>query len=112
MPRDERLDFKDAIDYAYVRGREGSEIFLDAQTLRHFPQAPRQYAPHVVRFELLLAAACTECGTILHGYCLEPNSGILVLQRAGAPLQAFMRRVCRRDSRSLRAAPLPAPPCV
>jgi len=103
MPRYERLDFKDAIHYTSVRGREGSEIFFDAQTLRRFPQAPRQYAPHVVRFELLLAEACMECGAILHGYCLEPNSGILVLQRADAELQAFMRRLCGRYSRYLRA---------
>jgi hypothetical protein len=103
MPRNERLDFQGAIHYVRVRGRDGSEIFFDAQTLRRFPQAPRQYAPHVHRFEHLLAAACTECGTALHGYCLEPNSGILVLQRAGVPLQAFMQRLCSLYSRYLRA---------
>jgi REP-associated tyrosine transposase len=103
MPRHERLNIKDAIHYAHVRGRKGSDIFFDPHTLRRFPQAPRQYAPHVVRFELLLAAACTECGTILHGYCLEPNSGTLVLQTGGASLQAFMQRLCSRYSRYLRA---------
>ncbi len=103
MPRHERLNFKDAIHYAHVRGRKGSDIFFDPHTFRRFPQAPRQYAPHVLRFELLLAAACTECGTILHGYCLEPNSGILVLQTGGASLQAFMQRLCGRYSRYLRA---------
>jgi hypothetical protein len=103
MPRHERLDFKDAIHYVCVRGREGSAIFFDVQTLKRFPQAPRQYAPHVVRFELLLAEACTECGVKLHGYCLEPNSGILVLQRTGAPLQALMRRLGGGYSRYLRA---------
>src|SRR4030088_2758715 len=81
MPRRGRLDFRNAIHYVTVRGRNGSEIFFDALTLRRFPQAPRQFAPHVARFELLVAAACTECGAILHGYCVEPNSGILVLQR-------------------------------
>jgi putative transposase len=104
MPRHERLDFRDAIHYVHVRGRNGSEIFFDPNTFRRFPQAPRQYAPHVLRFELLLARACTECGTILHGYCVESNSSILVLQRAGATLQAFMQRVCGRYSRYLRAA--------
>jgi hypothetical protein len=103
MPRHERLDFKDAIHYATVRGRDGSAIFFDAQILRRFPHAPRQYAPYVVRFERLLADACAECGAILHGYCLEPNSGILVVQRGGAPLQAFMRRLCGRYARYLRA---------
>jgi putative transposase len=103
MPRHERLDFKDAIHYASVRGRGGSQIFFDADTFRHFPHTPRQYAPRVLRFELLLAEACMECGAILHGYCLEPNSGILVVQRAGAPLQALMQRLCGRYSRYLRA---------
>jgi putative transposase len=103
MPRLERLEFKDAIHYVHMRGGNGSEIFFDAHTFRRFPQAPRHHAPHVVRFELLLAAACTECGTFLHGYCLEPNSGILVLQTAGASLQGFMQRLCNRYSRYLRA---------
>jgi hypothetical protein len=103
MPRHERLDFKDAIHCVRVRGRNGSQIFFDAHTFRRFPQASREYAPFVVRFELLLATACTECGTILHGYCLEPNSGILVLQRAGVPIQGCMQRLCGRFSRYLRA---------
>jgi putative transposase len=103
MPRHERLDFKDAIHYVRVRGRNELQIFFDAHTFRRFPHVPRQYAPYVLRFEVFLAAACTECGTILHGYCLEPNSGILVLQTAGASLQAFMQRLCGRYSRYLRA---------
>jgi hypothetical protein len=102
MPRHQRLDFKGAIHQVRVRGRNGSQIFFDAHTIRRFPQAPRQYAPHVSRFELLLADACAECGTILHGYCLEPNSGILVLQAAGASLQSFMQRLCGRYSQYLR----------
>jgi putative transposase len=103
MPRLERLEFKDAIHYVRVRGRTGADIFFDPHTFRRFPKAPRQYAPHVQRFELLLAAACEECGTILHGYCLEPNSGILVLQTTGISLQAFMQRLSNRYSRYLRA---------
>jgi putative transposase len=106
MPRHERINFKDAIHYAHVRGRKGSDVFFDPHILRRFPQAPHQYAPHVVRFELQLASACTECGTILHGYCLEPNSGTLVLQTGGASLQAFMQRLLSRYSRYLRAAGL------
>jgi REP-associated tyrosine transposase len=103
MPRHERLDFKDAIHYARVRGRDGSAIFFDADILRRFPEAPRQCAAHVQKFELLLADACTVYGAVLHAYCVEPNSGILVLQRAGAPLHALMRRLCGRYSRYLRA---------
>ena len=103
MPRLERLEFKDAIHYVRVRGRTGADIFFDPHAFRRFPHAPRQYAPHVQRFELLLAAACTECGAILHGYCLEPNLSILVLQTAGTSLQSLMQRLCSRYSRYLRA---------
>jgi len=103
MPRLERLEFKDAIHYVRVRGRTGVDIFFDPHAFRRFPHAPRQYAPHVQRFELLLAAACTECGAILHGYCLEPNLSILVLQTAGTSLQSLMQRLCSRYSRYLRA---------
>jgi hypothetical protein len=102
MPRHERLDFKDAIHYVRVRGRDGSAIFFDADTLRHFPEGARHYAPHVQRFEFLLADACAVCGAVLHAYCVEPNSGILVLQRSGAPLHALMQRLCGRYSRHLR----------
>lgn len=103
MPRQERLDFKNAVHYARVRGRDGSEIFFDAQAFRHFPQARRQSAPHVLRFELLLADACGQCGIMLHAYSLEPNSGILVVRTAGAPLHAFMQRLCGRYSLYRRA---------
>lgn len=103
MPRHERLDFKDAIHHATVRGRNGSEIFFSAHIPGRFPHAPRQYAPHAVKFELLLAESCLECGAALHGYCLEPNAGVLVLQTAGAPLHALMQRLCGRYSQYLRA---------
>jgi hypothetical protein len=103
MPRLERLDFKDAIHYATVRGRKGSELFFNAYILKRFPHAPRQYAPHTVKFELLLAESCLECGAALHGYCLEPNAGMLVLQTAGAPLHALMQRLCGQYSQHLRA---------
>jgi hypothetical protein len=103
MPRRDRLNFQGAIHLVYVRGRNGSEIFFDTHTLRRFPHAPRQNALHVARFELLLADACTECGALLHGYCLTPNSGALVLQAAGAPLNEVMRRLCGRYSRYLHA---------
>jgi hypothetical protein len=103
MPRHERLDFKNAIHYVRVRGREGLEIFFDSLSFRRFPLTPRPNAPHVQKFEQLLAAACTECGALLHGYCVEPNSAILVLRTAGAPLHELMRRLSSRYSRYLRA---------
>src|ERR1700719_799894 len=103
MPRIERLDFKDAIHYVRLRGAEGSEIFFQADSLRDFLHSSRSNVPHTLRFEHQLDAACTECGAILHGYSLEPNSAILVLQSAGAALQAFMQRLCSQYSRYLRA---------
>src|ERR1700722_15834680 len=102
MPRHERLDFKNAIHYVRVRGADGSQIFFDASSLRSFPYAARQHAPHVLRFEHLLATVCAECGTVLQGYCLEPNSGILVLQTAGATLQTVTGRLSAQYGRYVR----------
>jgi hypothetical protein len=102
MPRHERIEFKNAIHFVRVRGADGSQIFFDASGLRSFPYAARQYAPHVPRFEHLLATVCGECGAVLQGYCLEPNSGILVLRTVGATLQAVMQRLCGRYARYLR----------
>jgi len=102
MPRHERLDFTNAIHYARVRGQDGLEIFFDSLGFRRFPLTPRSNAPHVQKFEQLLAAACAECGTLLHGYSVEPNSATLVLRTAGAPLRELMRRLVSRYSRYLR----------
>jgi hypothetical protein len=97
MPRRERLDFKDAIHYVRVRGREGPGIFFDADILTR--SAPRQHALGLQRFESLVASICAECGTVLHGYSVEPNFGILVLQAMGMSLADVMQRLCGRYSR-------------
>jgi putative transposase len=102
MPRLARLEFRDAINYVQIRGPNESGLFFDAHLFRQFPQAARQVAQRVLKFELLLADACQECGALLHGYCLEPNSGILVLRTTGLRLQAFMLRLSGRYSRYLR----------
>jgi putative transposase len=99
MPRRQRIDFRDAIQYVQVRGREGPPIFFDADILMRFRDAPRQKAPDLQRFESLIASICEECGTILHGYSLEPNSAKLVLQTTGTLLAEIMRRLCGRYSR-------------
>jgi hypothetical protein len=103
MPRHERLDFRGAIQCVRVRGPAGSALFYDAIDLKRFREAPRRHAPHLQKFELMIAATCEEYGVTLHAYCLEPNSGILVLQTAGAPLAAYMHQLCRQYSRYLRA---------
>jgi hypothetical protein len=94
MPRRKRLDFKDAIHYVVVRGAAGAEIFFNARDLQRLPRAPRQHVPHVSKFERLLADTRDECGALLHAYCIEPNTSILVLKAAGAPLRAIMQRLC------------------
>ena len=106
MPRYERLDFKDAIHYASVHGRAGADIFFDPYRVRQFPQARREGVPGVLRFESLLAETCQECGTLLHAYCMEPNSAILVLRIMGLPLQAFMQQLCGRYSKYRRTGRL------
>ena len=103
MPRLHRLDFKDAIHYVRIRGNEGSQIFFDADDLKRSPKALRRNTPNSRKFEDLIDATCEEYGVRLNAYCVEPNSCILALQRCGAPLDWFMRRLCGRYSRNLRA---------
>lgn len=104
MPRRNRLDFRDAIHYVCLRGRNGSEIFFRSQIFMHAPRAPRQCAPHAIKLEAMLADICAQCGTLLYGYCVEPNSGIFVLRTGDVPMHAFMQRLCGGYSRYLRAA--------
>jgi putative transposase len=101
MPRRKRLDFKDAIHYVVVRGAAGPEIFFNALDLQRLPRAPRQFAPHLSKFEHLLADTCDECGALLHAYCIEPNTSILLLKVIGAPLRVFMQRLCGAYARYL-----------
>jgi putative transposase len=101
MPRRERLDFKDAIHYASVHGRAGADIFFNPRRFRQIPQARREDAPGVLRFESLLGETCQECGTLLYAYCVEPNSATLVLRTTGLPLKAFMQQLCGGYSRYL-----------
>jgi putative transposase len=99
MPRAQRLDFRDAIQYVHLRGRDGKFIFFDPAILLDRGESPRQHAPGVRRFEALLATTCEECAATLLGYCIEPNSAWLVLQITGAPLVACMRRLSGQYSR-------------
>jgi putative transposase len=103
MPRCERLDFRGASHHVMVRGAVGAQIFFDARQFKALPRALRQSAPHVVKFEHYLIEARDECGALLHAYCVEPNRAILILTLAGAPLRAFMQRLCGRFARYLRA---------
>jgi REP element-mobilizing transposase RayT len=112
MPRRERLDFKEAIHYVIVRGAGGRETFFETRIFGGSPSAPRQGAPHVSKFERLLAETRDECGTFLCAYCVQPNLAILVLQTAGAPLQAFMQRLCGRYARYLRRSEPAVGPAV
>jgi putative transposase len=102
MPRRQRLDFKDAVQYVRLRGRDGKFIFFDPAILQNHGESPRQHAPGVRRFEALLAATCEECAATLLAYCVEPNAAWLVLQTGGAPLMACMRRLSGQYSRSTK----------
>ena len=104
MPRCERLDFRGASHHVLVRGAVGSQIFFDANQLKVLPRALRQSAPRVLKFEHYLSEAREECGALLHAYCVEPNLALIVLTSAGAPLHAFMQRLCGRFARYLRTA--------
>jgi hypothetical protein len=103
MPRRQRLDFRDAIQYVHLRGRDGKFIFFDPAILLDRGESPRQQAPGVRRFEALLTTTCEECAATLLGYCIEPNSAWLVLQVTGAPLVACMRRLSGQYSRGAKS---------
>jgi hypothetical protein len=53
----------------------------------------------LLEFERLLAEVGAECGSRLYGYAVEPNEATLVVQAAGAPLEAMMQRLCGQYSR-------------
>jgi putative transposase len=99
MPRRQRLDFQDAIQYVRLRGREGASIFFDRAVLQDPGQSPRLNAPGVRRCEALLAGTCEECAATLFAYSIEPNAATLVLRTTGAPLAACMRRLSGQFSR-------------
>ena len=101
MPRLQRLDFPDAIQYVRLRGRQNASIFFDRAILEDPGQSPRHRAPGVRRFEALLATTCDECATTLLAYSIEPNAASIVLQLTGAPLAETMRRLSGQYSRGL-----------
>ena len=100
MSRPHRLDFRGAIHTVHVRGRGGFNIFFDASVLSSIVDRWRS-SPHVRRFLQLLDECCSECGTEMFGYCIEPNECWLLLRTQGAPLDACMRRLGGRYSRYL-----------
>jgi len=102
MPRLDRLDFLGAIHYTQVHGADGAHIFFDPAILARIGTVSRQHAPDLQQFERLIATVCEECKAVVYGYSMEPNSGVLVLRTIGAPLEAFMRRLCGQYSRYLR----------
>jgi hypothetical protein len=99
MPRPHRLDFRGAIHYVRVRGREGASVFFDAQLLKGLSGNPRGDGVGLLEFERLLAEVGAECGSRLHGYSVLPNESTLVVQAAGAALEALMQRLCGQYSR-------------
>lgn len=103
MPRPTRLEFRGAIHYTTICGSIGGAIFFDQAILQSNKPPLGRSTADLRKFEQLIIAACKKCQMVLHAYCVEPNSATLVLQTAGAPLEAFMRRICGQYSRYLRA---------
>jgi hypothetical protein len=101
MPRQGRLDFHRAIHYVCVRGRAGRSIFFDVSILSLPAREARAASVDLRQFELLLADACDECGSVVHAFTWQPNSAVLVMQKFGVPLYSVMGRVCGRYSKYL-----------
>jgi hypothetical protein len=104
LSRPHRLDFHGAIHLVQARGKEGFNIFFDANVLGRALAERRRGVSHLLRFFSLSDACCSECGTELFGYCVEPNDASLVVRTLGAPLEAFMQRLSGRYSRYLHSA--------
>jgi hypothetical protein len=104
LSRPPRLDFQGAIHLVHVRGREDVNVYFDVPVLNRTPAERRRGVPHLLRFFSLLDGCCSECGTQLFGYCIEPNDVSLVMRTRGSPLQAYMQRLCGRYSRYLHSA--------
>ncbi|HEX3912160.1 MAG TPA: hypothetical protein VHW71_01525 [Steroidobacteraceae bacterium] len=103
MSRPLRLDFHGAIHLVRMRGREGYNIYFDQHVLNHAAVERWQQVPHLLQFLKHLDECCSECGTDLFGYCVQPNEATLLLRTAGAPLDACMQRLGGRYARYLHA---------
>jgi len=102
MSRLQRLEFQGAIHLMRIRGRSGDGIFFDAAVLTGgLPVAAAEWPAGLRYFERLAWGIFGESGVRVHGYSLEPDTCLLVLQTLGAPLHAVMRRLCGEYSRYL-----------
>ncbi|HEY3784279.1 MAG TPA: hypothetical protein VGL55_03260 [Steroidobacteraceae bacterium] len=100
MSRLQRLEFQGAIHLIRIRGRAGESLFFDAAILRAALDARICGWPlELQHFQRLAWGIFRESCARLHGYVIEPDSGLFVLQTFGAPLRAIMRRVCGEYSR-------------
>ena len=101
MARPGRLDFYGAIHYVSLQGRPGGSIFFEPNTLSLPHAAATRAAPDLRYFEHLLAQSCDECGSVVHAFSWQPNSGVLVMQTYGVPLSSVIGRLCGRYSKYL-----------
>jgi hypothetical protein len=104
LSRPLRLDFHGAIHLVQMCGKQGFNIYFDASVLAR-PSVERwRGVPHLLRFFSVLDECCSECGSQLFGYCVEPNDASLVVRTLGAPLEALIQRLGGRYSRYLHSA--------
>jgi hypothetical protein len=104
LSRPHRLDFHGAIHLVQLRGKKGFSIYFDASVLARPGVERGRSAPHLLHFCSLMDMCSAECGALLFGYCVEPNSASLAIRTVSAPLDAFMQRLGGRYSRYLHAA--------
>jgi hypothetical protein len=111
MPRPKRMDFMGAIHRVSMHGQEGSRIFFEPSILARPSELARRSAVDVQQLERTLNETCAEYDVAVHAYSVAPNAAVLVLQSSGAPLEAFMHRLCGQYARYLHAAGKVAPGC-
>lgn len=101
MSRPRRCEFQGAIYLATLAGYPGGHVFYDPQIFKQHPENPRGHAPDAEHFESLLWEMCQQYDARVHGYIMEPNTALVVLQTRGAPLGWIAHDLLVRFSMSL-----------
>ncbi len=96
MSRAKRMEFPGAINLVQISGSAGGQVFFDRAALKGFPRNVRLRARHEQHFESLLWESCEQYRAVVHGYEVEPNDAMLVIETLGAPLSWIMHDLLGR----------------
>lgn len=96
MAQPKRCELRCAIHLVTAAGYSGGHVFYDPQLFKRFPENPRRHAPDAEYLERLLWDTCEQYDARVHGYIIEPNVVLAVIQTLRAPLRWIMHDVLAR----------------